>query len=1186
MAGFNPAYSPDMVGNAAHATVAGQGFPQGYKAPVGSQMVPYDRQPSTAQTWDMSHADMAEKIMDLLQEAVETADGWWFKFAPVKQVKAGLEEWSIKTTDLTPWNLQAENTAPRHVQIKETKYMARMERYGLGLEVFHDNFLTPEGQEEFRIKMNSILTGLIVTQKLCAVSSLMDAKLHWREQERLLQVYTTLADAITSHKSRFGALSKDPLAINKFWADMSKMLKGNSVKPTFNMLIVPEGTMAAYKYGAQSRYHTDASLRGEVAVQKNLTFQMDQFDGILKFPIFEDKCFPLPSTSMEEVDGFKRRAIVGSYAILQYDDNGPARLCGRGEPAIEIVTMPADDFTAISMRMCIENCPRFDKKGSIYAFTQEFLENYTAAMALWPELDGLIDPWVVPYKNEKGEIIYRTAEYMGEQDVRFRDTEFDVELGLCGELIIGLNDREQRYLDALFMVAEYLYRPSTIKGTDVTYLEAFIKGDERDEWGGPILQEAKPGGAGGDRVMDKIAYGWGDIFMVMSLLRQDDHAKTGIPAHHYAKLDYEECRAVLLKIWDMIKRMFPSLSISRPENVAPHRKVGTLSGYQEEDRNSMIATFRGLLERVKHPMWKKKATMTDVKNLMEAIQGYGGGGAQGSIFESKDFKALDVVDKTANVAKAAFDPFIKDVADELQEGYKLISAGQGRKPEFSEFIIDLADKAAIDWGTTPDATMFRFVAVVNDSIKMARIAQHAGDWRKDRPHLSDKAIEAMGDQGVAYAAKAYPGGMGTDMSSSNNNESWEVQPLTFAPGSYGSDGKGLDEGTKLRSPTNPFVPSRAFLASAAVPVAVDVYARAQFAQSFAETEDGIEVSRVHQGEKRSVYGGQQTQYIGAGMAAQVGGPFLRLIPLSETGEDAYGVAEREHMSTRQAAIKHHLSTNPIARLVAFCFILSEPTKKAMFALLSTGLPVPMNFMIVAPFINIDTQAIVFAEGGAHTAVTGMNLLDISRGYDPEHKIHKVNATVHTGTKIIQPNNVLIIEDAKFMGYGSGLELTFFKNKSDLVRYDITRMEKAMFCMDVSPSYTRKKAMSVANPLNLFTGRPDSRYYNFNFKYPDRIFKRETPEFDSFLAYSMYFDFDKVNHGNDVPREDTYRDLRESDWIPGTVWPTRIKTYNPQTGTTHLVQKGTGHLDDLELPMREVLDGKIRFTDLHANSHTS
>lgn len=1232
-AGQRPQYAPDMVGSMAHHTQGGGGIPSTFRPQYDQRVAPYQDQPETAQTWDLAHADSGKMIGTMIQEAVEGAEGWWFTFAPLEVVTAGFENWESISTDHVAWDPAAESTAPRLVQIRREKHATRMMRFNLGLQVLHDNYLTERGQQEFLLKMNSIRTGLIITQKMCVASALLDAKLYWREQERVLGVYYALADATMAQKSRFGALSKDPLAINKIWAEMPRMLKGNVTKPNFNMLIVPEGTMAHYKYGAQARYHQDASLRGADAVQKNLVFSMQQFDGILPFPIYEDKTFQLTNQSAGEMDSMRRRSIIGQYAVLQHDDSGPPGFCGNGEPTIEMVTMPSDNWTPFTMRQCIENCARFGPDGTIDEFTDRFVEDWPAfsnARGTWPDNTDqgeMVDPWVVPYKKQTGGTTIRTAEFIGEQDIKYRGEMFDVEVGLCGKARLNLTEDEQKQLNTLLATADYLYRPSA---TDLT--EAILTVDQQktktgnnvgdpfqpaDEWGGYTLRNA----------LTRTAWGWGDIFMVMSLLSQDGNGGTpAIPARYYADLDYAKCRAVLYKIWDGIKRIYPSLVTNDSTKVAEHRKIGDgILPYEEtKDRNAMIATFRGLLERVKHPMWERGVTGAQLRTFTEAIQNYGGGGAQGSVFDMPAFKDKAGFDSvTGNAGNPmtpaqARDDFIAILngtaadpgpAANLQDGFDKIKTDDITEANLGEALGEIYRTTNVAWneeevkynavGATlaqqtaaralQQRTVFGLVGIVNGVMQLARVAQRAGDWRQ-RPKLTGGAIDAMATQGVDYASRAYANEARVAAGDSIPSYQWRVTKLTLDPSAYGRSGTELFSVNIVRSPTDPSMPSRALFASlttvaesdAAIPFARARYGEAR-GQAFQDVPQGMEFSHVHdQGEGRRGYGDQRVQYISASMAAEVGGPFLRLLPLQD---GTYEVAEREYMSRRQAFIKHHLGQDPLARLMSFCFMLSAPTKQAMIALLDHNMPVPMNFVLAAPFINIDTEAIVFAEGGSQTAATGMNLLDINKTLDADHKIWNVHASVHTGAKIIQPEKILILEDAKFAGYISGLEPVFFKTHEDTVDFDITRMKHSMFCMDVSVKFTRDKAEQDASPINLFGGRPDEKFYAYNFKNPASVFQTTTPDFDSYFAYASYFNFARANEDHTM-NDRTYRDLRESDWIPGTMWPTRTRTYNRQAGAFQQTHRGMGHLDDIDLPMREVLDGKIRYTDLHKNSHMS
>jgi hypothetical protein len=323
-----PGY-PDMYGNLAHTTERNnQGILGGVQPQYDTRIAPYQAQPETAQTWDLSHANAAQQIQSIIHEAIESADGWWFRLAPVLTVSAGLETWESTRTRFTAWDPAAEATAPRLVQIEREQHAVRLERFALGLEVHHDNYLTQKGQEEFNLKMGMIEQGLIVLQKLCVLSATTQSKLYWREQERILQTHYSLADALQSQRSRFGAMSKDPLALNKYIAEMPMMLKGAVTKPEFDMCVVPEGCIAHYLYGTQGSYHTDASKRGDAAVERNLTFGMQVLRNVVPgLDVYEDKTFQLSNAETSELNGFRRRAILGQYSVLQWDDSGPETFC-------------------------------------------------------------------------------------------------------------------------------------------------------------------------------------------------------------------------------------------------------------------------------------------------------------------------------------------------------------------------------------------------------------------------------------------------------------------------------------------------------------------------------------------------------------------------------------------------------------------------------------------------------------------------------------------------------------------------------------------------------------------------------------------------------------------------------------------------------------------------------------------
>ena len=1188
-----PGY-PDMYGNLAHTTERNnQGILGGVQPQYDTRIAPYQAQPETAQTWDLSHANAAQQIQSIIHEAIESADGWWFRLAPVLTVSAGLETWESTRTRFTAWDPAAEATAPRLVQIEREQHAVRLERFALGLEVHHDNYLTQKGQEEFNLKMGMIEQGLIVLQKLCVLSATTQSKLYWREQERILQTHYSLADALQSQRSRFGAMSKDPLALNKYIAEMPMMLKGAVTKPEFDMCVVPEGCIAHYLYGTQGSYHTDASKRGDAAVERNLTFGMQVLRNVVPgLDVYEDKTFQLSNAETSELNGFRRRAILGQYSVLQWDDNGPETFCNEpGQPTIELVTMPRDNWTPITMTECLDKCVRFDSGGSIMNFTQNYIDE-VLALGKPPE-----DPWVIEYKGEE-RTEHVPVEFIGEQDLKYRKLDFDLEVGLCGKNNLGLSEDEESVLANLLACADSLYNPPVA----VTYATAasYVEGRDpttkaRDEWGGYAIKD----GELIKDLSDDTPYGWGDIFMVMSLLSQN---KSVGPAYENL-LDYTKCKNLLMKIWATIKETFPDLVTNDPAMVPVHRKTN------DDDRNAMIATFRGLLERIKHPLYHIKpenARAGPAGDVYTAINDLNGLGVAGSPLYGKTVEERDFVDWAAFIDK--FPEFAdleggraftdKDVFQNLlpeqneaktltiAKGMNLLEVLKGTINDHEKEIED--EEEGVPALKRIAAAMF--ISLFNGIATLIRTARRADDFRYTTV-LDEKTVKAFQASANAYLftfgvpSSDYSGGKAL-----LNARGWEVTGLTFDPSVYKND-DFVKEGN---SPANPKLVSQALFAQAtnnAAAISDDDFAglrpqaRAKFgAQEFQNTEAFKTVSSknpVFDPKDDSTYGTERVQYMGATRALEVGGPFLRLLPLKDVDDEAPPIVEREFMSVRQHKIATNFAHDPIARLFAFSFILSRVTKKGMKALLDHNMPVPMNFLLVAPYINIDTEAILFAKGGVETASTGMNLLDINKTFDGAHKIWNVHASVHTGTKIVSPENLLIIEDAKLAGYKYGLEKTFITepnyatgDKHDRPGNDHGRW----YAMDVPTTYTRDAAEEKehSHPINLFG--VDPAMYPYQFATPQTIFGQHKP-FPSYGAYDHFFGFSRTNSDRYFS-EVSYRSLRESDANPGACWPTRVRCYNRKTGHFEVASLGHGQLDDIELPMRPTLDGRVSYKNMH------
>jgi hypothetical protein len=1201
------------------------------------QVAPYMHVPRTADTLAFSQRDKIQQILTMLHLKVEEVDGWWFQFAQRNQVSTFDQLVTIKSTDEAMFDRTAELTAPRKLQFREEQYVISMEHYQLGIDMRNEYFNTAEGAEELSIKMTALVAAAVVTHKLAVDACVIDAPNYWTQHWRMHNKFRNIADHTATQRERFGALTKDPMALHKLYSEIPQITAGSARVPQINMAVVPSEMPQIAHWGHQR--NTEVWRAGQQTVDRTMQFGgMPVINDMLPVPVYVDKKFrPINAAGDTPIEAFRRRATIGSYAILQYDDHGPKNGCGVAEPAIQFVTMPADDFTTFSMSDALDNCPRFgdDTHGSITQFTQSFIDNESSVRNYWDTHDGntdnyynkraLFDAWVyepkpmagIPGSNTPVPRL-RVCELMGEQDTRHRPEEFDVEQGLCSVDKFGLTPDETTQLNLLFEAADSLYDIDTATATnslDATYkmlansnatlstrtgVANPVPNNNKNvmldpEWGGPVVFGTRTIPTAGidsgkitDNAVDAVPYGLGDIFAVMSLMKafaaatnKEAWTMGGWPYRDLLK--YEQLRHILNKIWAKTKDMFPQMHGTDASHAPEFRRTG------DADRDAMIATFRGLLERVKHPLWTKGNAAINVRT------------AFGAASTGDRYVKTGLLDLGGTLLRKMFlaegtDPHLAKLTkayDELKAEGLADRTGPNSEIDFkptslTTLIGSILNAGAATGTTNVESNRARNATLVNWLLHM--LDRYVQGDRSGM--LAEKSLTLAKLDGLAMAASNFaeqtykkpPTGLETANTVRGAERKW-FSGLTISKRAFA----GTDGTIGNFIATNAFTGAQPIANTAGVgDVAAQGHLRRQTPEEFARrggTEGNPNVGVFQEENVTTTFGADPAQFIDARRAGVMGGAFVTvdMVGAAEgVAEEQAWVVERQYMSRRVTYIQRQLSHNRLARYGAFCFLLSRVNKTAMKALLNNGLKLPMNFIFAAPFIQIETLACMFAEGGANTARLNYGWTDTTKPEDGIHKITDWNVTTHVGAKVINPKNVILFPDVALAGYVGGMERAFFRKtedfQADMGGFD-PEANQRMFVFDVPVTMSREASMAEHhNPLPLY-GRHDPAVYNGIYDQKDRIFNPTEPHFATWPAYNNFWGFERVNT-NAQYDESTFRAIRESTFNPGTLYHRATRVFNPaeQKFTLAGGQKGTGHIDDIPVPMLATLSGKLRFRD--------
>lgn len=263
-------------------------------------------------------------------------------------------------------------------------------------------------------------------------------------------------------------------------------------------------------------------------------------------------------------------------------------------------------------------------------------------------------------------------------------------------------------------------------------------------------------------------------------------------------------------------------------------------------------------------------------------------------------------------------------------------------------------------------------------------------------------------------------------------------------------------------------------------------------------------------------------------------------------------------------------------------LMTPFSKKALVNFLRHSLPVPMNLMIVNPFIRTRTDAMILAEGGAELGQLGFNLPHTGEGYDNHIKVRERHFTIFMAG-VLKDNAKLIIKpDAKFAGYEGGLSDRFIDDRESYpTPYDGVGSENfkgSMMVFDLPIKETRDEILSLGNPCFLM-GRPNEEMFDYQYTQDkEQILAPEKPSFSTWAFYNEIFNFNGINDGR-YYQGGTYMDLRESEYVPGVLLHRATRGFNPRTGRYEVDYHGKAHIDRCgHPPIKPTLDGEITFGD--------
>lgn len=1135
-----------------------------YTAASNMENPPYMGVPRTADTLAFSRRGDMQLLMQLMQVHEESFDGWWFQFAQRNRTDQMKQFVKILITDPYLMERSAELTAPNLIQFKEESYAITMQRYKQGFDIYDENFMTPEGQNELTLKVHMFLQNAMLTQKLLIMSAAIDAEEIMYRQYRRMTKFRSLEHFTKHDRMLFGAATKDPFAMQKLLSFLDIALSRSPRKPNINMAVLAKKVFHQLRFGNQRNLEY---FRAGPDVSRAVNGTSQEYaNGLLPFPLYADeKVDPVNSESGMPIEALRRQATVGQYVILQNDDDGPTVAGSYGskssyrEPTIQKYTADVNDFTNFSMREALEHDVRFakDGDGTIFEFTQRLIDNETSMRH--PDRRGnygkgqhvedmfVYEPKIVNARGRNpSDVLPRVCEMIGEMRTDYLPHPWTSKQARRAAANVDLTQEESEQLGLLLEAADSIYNtPHTgaMLAFMFTRCQTDVNGVKPEPlWGGPLLNPEYKDPA-------EFPYGCGSIFKLMSIMAQVD-LKTAFPTWKYSKLlRYGVCRSALEKVARYQKRAFYKCGLNDGNVLPAESQTGNV------ERDNMIAALRGPFERVKHGAWVE-TTAADM---------FARTGRTAVAFPGLD-PAFAGYLSTATAVSA---PYIFRLFDESDPLRNQVQQTLG-KDNFAGVVQEINRMFTLHGSEDTYVRRVAHIVTMNNVISLL----------SKGTKVPDDAVKKMFEASLSWSSIEQETTRPTTTRGGEVAGAKNVKftRLTVAKEHWGPDGSLKFESDDVNRSYRFLATNARTVIDTPVPVAGNNTTKSTLARARFGVDTSVE-------DVEQTFPDNNRQHMDARRVNVPGGPFLAIHEYlegdSNTPNDVW-LFERQYMSERATMIQRefeddHSLENALCRYFAYSFIFTPINRKAFLTLMENNLHVPMNYMFAWHSIRLYTQALMLAEGGANTCRLNYNWVHTTVPHDGVHKTKLYHMTAWMGAKVIDPSKVIIIPDFAYDGYLGGLGKKFITSPNFMDDGDV-------FVFGLPVTFTRENSFSQQhNPIPLF-GMHDREFYNGMFDDRDAIFGRK-PHFPTWSGYNIYFGHfgNKVNATATKPLFTSFRELRGCRWNPGTLWHARTRTYNPQTGQFDYQRgtKGTGHLDACDpekVDVRAMLDGEVEFKD--------
>lgn len=367
------------------------------------------------------------QIINILRFIVQSTDGWWFRFAPLRENKSMKMQWSITTVNPSVMDLAPELSAPRNVTTQYEEHSAQLLRFSKGWSMTLDRLQSPAGQREMMLHIANLGSIAITTAKFRVMAAVLKGKYYW---QCFNVVYgpalatPTRRELETAADRLFGAAATNEkflYQVHAYAKAIGRSEGGVGGPSDFDNVVVPFGTMDLL--AMTNNFELERDRRGPQAESRLRTAGVALMRYFEDWTMWEDSDWSNIMPNAAEL--LVNRRMVGRYFGIFPSDHAPY-INGKGlydaNSALSYryhdMDLAQDGKRVQYMSEALLKCGRFNSQGGLNEHHDELAAALNSRSmpagipAAWRE-SGIdrADPFLY---NEGG--WWKVVRYIGDMD--------------------------------------------------------------------------------------------------------------------------------------------------------------------------------------------------------------------------------------------------------------------------------------------------------------------------------------------------------------------------------------------------------------------------------------------------------------------------------------------------------------------------------------------------------------------------------------------------------------------------------------------------------------------------------------------------------------------------------------------------------------------------------------------------